>query len=46
VRPSDPVAIGAVVAIIRGAWWRGDIPAPAATRVDRMIVLREEWARR
>jgi predicted permease len=43
VRPSDPVTIGAVVAMIAGvALVACYLPARVATRVDPMIVLREE----
>jgi putative ABC transport system permease protein len=43
VKPSDPLTIGAVVTIIAGvALLACYVPARSATRVDPMIVLREE----
>jgi len=43
VRPSDPLTIGAVMTIIGAvALFACYVPAWSATRVDPMIVLREE----
>ncbi len=43
VRPSDPATIGAVVALIAMvAFVACYLPARLATRVDPMIVLRED----
>ena len=43
MRPTDPLTIGAVVALIAAvALVACYLPARVATRVDPMIVLREE----
>jgi len=44
VRPSDPATMGAVVALMTTvALVACYLPARLATRVDPMIVLREDW---